>query len=268
MPPLDVGRRVQKWCHLGPSGAPSPITVAGAVDVLVLQRAESLADAKRDAIPAFETVRAHRLRVTRSQATAITPTRGGMRLARPGPMPQDNLEVPVVSPALYRSHAMHRDSEAASFALREQEAELLRQKTRRQHQQARAFSVGRVLLGMLFVVSALVKMSTFGVTRDALANGGIADSTFVLSAGITIELVLGALLMAGLQTRLASMALIGYLACATVLVLHDLSSGFNATFAMNNVGLCGGLLMLVGHGGGTWSVERLLEHRRARQFRA
>ncbi len=163
---------------------------------------------------------------------------------------------------------MHRDSEAAALALREAEAELLRRKTRRQHQQAQLYSVGRMLLAMLFVVSALVKVSTFAATRDALATSGIADSAFVLSAGITLELVLGGLLMVGLQTRGVAVALIAYLACATVLVLHDLNVGFNATFAMNNVGLCGGLLMLMGHGGGVWSIDRLLEHRSARQFRA
>ena len=163
---------------------------------------------------------------------------------------------------------MHRDSEAAALALREAEAELLRRKTRRQHQQAQLYSVGRMLLAMLFVVSALVKVCTFAATRDALATSGIADSAFVLSAGITLELVLGGLLMVGLQTRGVAVALIAYLACATVLVLHDLNVGFNATFAMNNVGLCGGLLMLMGHGGGVWSIDRLLEHRSARQFRA
>ena len=163
---------------------------------------------------------------------------------------------------------MHRNSEAAAFAMREQETELLRKKTRRQHQQAKIYSVGRMLLAMLFVVSALVKISNFASTRDALADGGIADGAFVLSAGVGLELVLGALLMLGLQTRVVSMALIAYVTCATVLVLRDLGAGFNATFAMNNVGLCGGLLILVGHGGGVWSIDRLLQHSRSRQFRA
>ena len=147
------------------------------------------------------------------------------------------------------------------MALSEREAELALQKTKRQRRHAHVSSLGRMLLAALFVVSALVKMSTFAATQEALANSGIADSTFVLSAGITIELVLGALLMLGLQTRIVAIGLIGYLICATVLVLNDLSSGFNATFAMNNVALSGGLLMLVGHGGGVWSIDRLLEQR-------
>lgn len=174
----------------------------------------------------------------------------------------DTLEVNAASPALHRSHAMHHDSEAAGLALRQQEAELATQKAKQQHRQARAYSLGRMALALLFLVSSLMKMSTFAATQEALANGGIADSTFVLAAGITIELVLGALLLVGLRTRIVAMALIGYLICVTVLVLHDLGAGFNATFAMNNVGLCGGLLMLVGHGGGTWSIDRFLEHRR------
>ncbi len=179
----------------------------------------------------------------------------------------DNLEVQVAPPTLRRTHAMHHDSEAASLALREQDAELVRQKAKRQHQQMLGYAVGRMLLSLVFLVSALVKMGRFSATQEALAEGGIADSAFVLSAGILIELVFGAALMVGFRTRIVAASLIAYLVCVTVLVLHDLGAGFNATFAINNVGFCGALLMLIGHGGGAWSIDRTIEHRIAQQSR-
>ncbi len=174
---------------------------------------------------------------------------------------------PVVHEAHRRNtHAMHHDAEAAARALAERDAELKHERERVNLRHATSYTIGRMLIAVLFVVSAIVKLSHFSETARGMADLGLADTEILLGAGIAIELVGGALLFIGLLTRAVSVALIAYLACVTVLVLHDFAAGFNGTFALANVAFAGSLLMLYGHGGGAFSLERWLAQRRNRRF--
>lgn len=172
---------------------------------------------------------------------------------------------PPVSP---RHHAMHHDASAATLALKAIEEAQVERKEHLQRRRVFYFLAGRLLLASLFLVSGVVKMLNFDQTARALADIGLTDTDLVLAGAIAIELIGGALLFVGYKTRAAAVALIGYVASATVLVLNDLAFGYNATFALANVAFVGGLLMLVAHGSGGLSLDRLFERRRTRRFLA
>ena len=71
------------------------------------------------------------------------------------------------------------------------------------------------------------------------------------------------MLAAGYRARPAAGVLIGYLIAVTVLVHGDLTIAMNQAFAFANAAIVGGLLMLVGHGPGAFSFERVLARREA-----
>lgn len=153
--------------------------------------------------------------------------------------------------------AMHHDSCAAQLAVAEHEVEQRRRHNLQQHRQARLYALGRVLVAAIFIVSAVAKILSYSATLSALTDT-LAEPRVLLPIGIGIELLGGAMLLAGLRARRVAMGLIGYLAAITLLLLTDLSNPFIRSAALSNLAFAGALLMIVAHGAGALSVDRFL----------
>jgi putative oxidoreductase len=158
--------------------------------------------------------------------------------------------------AMTTAHAMHHDPSAAQLAIAEYE---LQQRTRHNHLQARQaqlYALGRVLVAALFIVSAIAKLADFQATVNALSDT-LAEPRLLVPIGIGIELLGGAMLLSGLRARAVATGLIGYLATVTLLINHDLSQALNRSMALSNLAFAGALLMVVAHGAGALSIDRL-----------
>ena len=119
---------------------------------------------------------------------------------------------------------------------------------------------GRILISLIFVVSAFGKITAIDATAAAMAGKGMPLAHVLAWAAIAIELVGSALLIVGWHTRWAALALIVFLVPAT-LYFHDYWSyppeqvRNQRNHFMKNVTILGGLIFVMGMGAGPLSVD-------------
>lgn len=154
------------------------------------------------------------------------------------------------------AHTMHHDPSAAQLAVATYESEQRQKHNQQQRRSAQLYAVGRMFLATLFLVSGAAKLIDYSATLRSL-DGVIAAPALVLPIAIAVELIGGALLFAGVQARRVSIGLIGWLAIITLFMHHDLTNPLNRTFALANMAFAGALLMIVAHGPGALSFERI-----------
>lgn len=80
--------------------------------------------------------------------------------------------------------------------------------------------LGRLLLGGAFVFAGLRNLGSMPFLTDALRARGVPLASLVLMTGIAIQCVAGLLLILGLYSAFAALALIAFLIVAT-LIFHN-----------------------------------------------
>lgn len=122
---------------------------------------------------------------------------------------------------------------------------------------------GRIMLATIFLMSAVGnKIPHFSDVTQYMASEGVPAPSVML-VGAILFLIAGSLsIMLGFQTRIGAMLLIIFLALATY-YFHDFwqfdpeSKDFQQQMIqfMKNLGLAGGMMMLVANGGGQGSLD-------------
>lgn len=154
--------------------------------------------------------------------------------------------------------AMHHDPSAAQLAVEVYELEQRRRHQEQQRRSVTLYAVGRMFLATLFLVSAAAKIIDYDATLKAV-EAAIPGGSLGLPLAIIVELVGGVLLFIGVEARRVAVVLIAWLAVVTLLMHHDLTEPLNRTFALANMAFTGALLMIVAHGGGAMSFERIFK---------
>ncbi len=119
--------------------------------------------------------------------------------------------------------------------------------------------LGRVLLGLLFVLSGIFKIPGWEPTLGFMNAAGVPLAALFLVGTIALEIVGGLALMVGYQARVAAAALALFSVVAAVL-FHNFwaFSGFEQQAQManflKNFSIAGGLLLVVAFGPGARSV--------------
>lgn len=124
---------------------------------------------------------------------------------------------------------------------------------------------GRVLLAAIFISSGLSKVTGWDGSLAYIESAGVPlPSTLLLLAAIATELVGGAFIVAGFQTRAAALVLAGF-SLVTGVLFHNYWTVADAQMAYfqsimfwKNVSMAGGFLVLAGHGAGALAVDNLL----------
>lgn len=165
-------------------------------------------------------------------------------------------------------HAQHHDPESARWALAQEEEARRAEQERVRARHAYFYAGGRALVALLFIGSAIAKIASFEDTRSAMAGLGLSAASFLLTSAILIELVGGTLVAIGYGTRRAAAALIAYLAAVTIFVVAYVNPEVSRFFVLANLGFASGLVMLVAHGTGSLSVQKVLERRELMRERA
>ena len=120
--------------------------------------------------------------------------------------------------------------------------------------------VGRVLLGLIFVLSGFAKISGFDGTAGFIASKGLPLPQLVAALTIVVELGGGLALMAGLYTRQAVVALAGF-SLLTAVVFHNFWAAPQAEQLMQqinfmkNLAIAGGMLVVAAFGPGRLSLD-------------
>jgi len=116
--------------------------------------------------------------------------------------------------------------------------------------------VGRLFIGLPFIVSGLSKLATYGATIGLIASSSLPLLPPLAYAGaVTVEIGCGLLVIAGYQTRIAAVVLA--LFCLTkAIFFHTNFADPNQTFHfIKNLIMTGGLLQIVASGAGAISID-------------
>ena len=120
--------------------------------------------------------------------------------------------------------------------------------------------VGRILLGLIFVLSGFAKIGGFDGTAGFIASKGLPLPQLVAALTIVVELGGGLALMAGLYTRQVVVALAVFTLLAgfifhnfwAVPAADQMAQQINF---MKNLSIAGGMLVLAAFGPGRLSLD-------------
>lgn len=120
--------------------------------------------------------------------------------------------------------------------------------------------IGRVLIGLLFIISGIGKLMDVGGTVAMLAKVGL-PTTLAVPVGV-FELVCGLFLAAGFAVRLVSLLLAVFTA-GTILFFHNrFTDPVQGIAALKNLAIIGGLALSFAHSQMWWHYYSLRTERR------
>jgi putative oxidoreductase len=116
-------------------------------------------------------------------------------------------------------------------------------------------SVGRTLLSLIFVVSAIGKMADWSGTAGYMASKGMVAIPFFLPMAILVEATGGLAMLTGLKARWGALALFLFLIPVTMIFHNFWSLGggerqMQTIHFMKNLAIMGGLLTVAAFGPG------------------
>lgn len=121
--------------------------------------------------------------------------------------------------------------------------------------------IGRILLGHIFVLAGISKITAYGATQGYMNAMGVPG--MLLPLVILLELGGGLALVFGLQTRIVAAAL-GAFCIVTAAIFHNnLADQTQMIMFMKNFAMAGGLLYVVAFGAGALSLDAWLGKRRS-----
>jgi putative oxidoreductase len=137
-----------------------------------------------------------------------------------------------------------------------------------------AYTIGRIIIPLLFIVSGIQKALNVGEFAKVLASynvpipeeiasylGGIPKYEALGYAIAAIEIICGLMVLIGLKARWAALVLIVFTACTIIYGHHfwDMNAAEfvrNQTEALKYLSIIGGLLMVVAIGSGPGAMDR------------
>ena len=122
--------------------------------------------------------------------------------------------------------------------------------------------IGRVLMGLIFVMSGINKIADPQGTQQYMAAMGITTATTFLYAGaVFLEVAGGLSLVLGVWAKWGAAALILFM-IPTTLIFHTNFGDQNQTIHfLKNLAMIGGLLYVTIYGSGRLSVDRGVSRR-------
>ena len=115
--------------------------------------------------------------------------------------------------------------------------------------------VGRLLIGLPFVLSGFSKLAAYSQTTAMVAAVGLPAPPLAFTVAVIVELGGGLLLVAGYQTRFVAIAL-ALFSIATALSFHRNFADQNQMIHfLKNIMIAGGLLQIVYFGAGPLSLD-------------
>lgn len=113
---------------------------------------------------------------------------------------------------------------------------------------------GRILIAMMFLMAGIGKLgAAYEGTQGYMAAFGVPG--MLLPLVIALEIGGAALIIAGLWTRITSLALAGFTIVAAVIFHAEFSDRMQQILFLKNIAVAGGFLLLAAKGAGAWSVD-------------
>ncbi|MGF1478371.1 MAG: DoxX family protein [Cyanophyceae cyanobacterium] len=115
--------------------------------------------------------------------------------------------------------------------------------------------LARIFLSAIFIKSGVDKIISPQGTVQTIQSQGIPGANVLVILTIIVLLVGGVLVLLGWQSRLGALLLIGFLIPTTLIFHTNFAESSQQIAFLKNLGLIGGLLMIVAFGPGTASVD-------------
>jgi putative oxidoreductase len=130
-----------------------------------------------------------------------------------------------------------------------------------QYQARYAAPVGRILLALIFIASALGKLADWQMPLKMMADKGVPSPEVLLPIAVALELGGGLLVAAGFYARVGGLMLLVFLIPVSYF-MHDFWNYEDGAQRMEqminfmkNVSIMGGALLVVAFGSGVCSVD-------------
>lgn len=108
---------------------------------------------------------------------------------------------------------------------------------------------GRILVGVFFILSALIKLFEFPVTVDMINAVGLPLANIFAVLIVTVELICGFMILTGFKGKQAALTLAFFLFIATLLSQHpgQWDNNMQQTLLFQNIAIVGALLFMSAH---------------------
>lgn len=116
--------------------------------------------------------------------------------------------------------------------------------------------VGRVFLSIMFILSGFNKISGYAGTQGYMEAMGVPG--MLLPLVIVLELGGGILLAVGFQARIVAFLLAGFCLLSGFLFHFQPADQMQMILFMKNITIAGGLLLVIVHGSGAFSLDAKL----------
>jgi putative oxidoreductase len=115
--------------------------------------------------------------------------------------------------------------------------------------------VGRILLGVPFILSGVGKLAAPAATQGYIAAMGLPAPGVAFVVALVVEIGFGTLLLIGYRTRIAALVLATFSIAAALIFHHSFGDQNQFIHFMKNVMLAGGLLQIAAFGAGVLSLD-------------
>ena len=111
--------------------------------------------------------------------------------------------------------------------------------------------LARIFISALFLWSGTNKIINPVATQENMSAHGMPFTLVFLVGAIALEILGGLSVLLGIKTRWGAAMLIIFLIPATLIFHTDFSTEIEQAMFLKNLGILGGLLMLIRYGGGS-----------------
>jgi len=122
--------------------------------------------------------------------------------------------------------------------------------------QTKGVVVGRVLIGLLFLVSGISMATGAAGTAEFFAAVGVPMAGIAVWVAVVMKVVGGALLIVGKRVGIGAAILILFTLGSTYFGHLDFSDPMQITQALKNLSIIGGLIYVAAFGAGSWNAPK------------
>jgi|SRR5580658_10301790 putative oxidoreductase len=115
--------------------------------------------------------------------------------------------------------------------------------------------LGRILLGVPFVMSGLSKLGAYAATTGYIASVGLPAPQLAFIVAVATELGGGLLLLSGYRARLVSVLLAVFCLVTALFFHHNFADQNQMIHFLKNVMIAGGLLQITYYGAGARNLR-------------
>jgi putative oxidoreductase len=115
--------------------------------------------------------------------------------------------------------------------------------------------VGRILIGVLFLMGGLGKVAAPAETQGFIAAVGLPAPVAAYFVALVVELVGSVLLIAGFQVRIVAAGLAVFTLLTAVFFHNNFADQNQMIHFLKNFAILGGLLQVVAFGAGRFSLD-------------